>query len=1532
MAHRYLKILGKAVSTAAMLLIAVPLLVSLLLHLPAVQNWVIDQAARTISRRIGTEVSIDRIDLVLPGKVRIRGLCVEDFERDTLLYAGRIDAYVTSPGLSGGGIRLFRGELSDAKLYLRETPEGVMNIKQVIDRLSRKDHRRKGNFRLSIGTASIRNMEFRLRKLQSRKRESGIDFSDLRLTELNARMENFEIDGAAISARIDALSGREQSGFRLDELSGAFYLNDGCIGFDNAHILTEHSNLRLPRISLVGGSWPAFSDFIGEVLIDAEIERSTLSSDDVAQFAPSLRDWHVDLRDIGLALSGTVADFSGECRSLEAGRTTALAAKFHIRGLPDLPSSRFDVDILRLRSSAEDIRRFAAGIGRQELSPAVRDMLRNGGTMNLTGRFDGAFSDFKFNASLATAAGSARCDLRVRPLNRRLRSVDGSVAARNLRLGRLLGNPLFDRITVKADIDGAMGRDSADLKIEGRVADFDMNGYSYDSLKFAGRLRNREFDGRIVSYDPNLRFDFTGLLNFNREIPDFDFRLDLRHADLQAIRVNRRDSVATLKARVRALGSGNSPDNMNGWIVVSDARYRYNDKELSSDRFTLQGENSAESKFLQLESDFVDAAFRSRASYREILEYLRLSMWKYLPMLYEPGAEEQRNHMRLDFADAYSMLTVKLKDPNPVADAIVEGLQVAEGSELDMHFNPATDRLSLRLTSDYVQRDRLLITRLNINAGNRGDSLTMYLKTEDIYAGSLHLTSLDMLGGAREGQLRFSTSFADSIGRISGLLGFTAAVAPHTGPHGRSIDVTLAPSHLTRGDKRWQITSDGITIDTARVEIRRLVMDNRGQELLVDGVASRSRDDSVTLRLENFDLEPFTQFVENIGYVIEGRTNGYATVKSALRQSEISARILLDSVRVNSLPAPPLLLTSQWDFQQNRAGILVRDRIRRDTLVQGFYDPSQVRYYASIRIDSLQMGLLDPILSGVISETSGKAEAQLTLSGMRRNASLRGIIRVHNLRTTVDYTQTTYTMPEALVTVENNRFMADDVPLYDQEGNRGSFDLDLSLQHLSNISYDIWIAPQRMLVLNTTQQDNDLFYGKVYASGIANIRGDKRGVKMDITAQTDDNTDFFMPLSSKSNISYADFVVFEKADRPDTTTHLMRKKLLFARRQKGKNTERASMEISMALNVRPNADFQLVIDPTVGDIIKGRGEGSFNLRIRPQDNLFEMYGDYTITEGSYLFTLQNIINKKFIIESGSTLQWTGKPLDALLNINAVYKLKASLSPLLPSASLGGGDRNSRAVPVECIIHLGDRLTNPSISFEVKIPNADADTQAAVANMLNTETDVARQFVALLAMNSFYPENSAQSSSSIGAMASASTGMELLSNQVSNWLSNDDYNIVIRYRPKSELTGDEVDFGFSKSLINNRLFVEVEGNYLIDNRQAVNNDMSNFMGEAYITWLIDRTGNLKLKGFTQTIDRFDENQGLQEHGIGIYYKEDFNNFKDLRERIRNRFTNKKRQARRAARRAAKALPPPQQETAAPAPSAAASQPANAKKLK
>ena len=1493
-----IKILGKVFSVAVLLLIILPMVLSLLLDIPAVQNYVVQKAVRMVSRKLETTVSIDRVDIGLFSKVKVKGFYVEDYQRDTLLYVGSLDAYITGLGIFGGGVVFSRGEISGAKLYLRETPEGEMNIKQIVNRISDPDKPRKGNFRLSLRKASIEGMDLCLERLTRRDPEFGIDFSHMHLYGISARVGDFTIDGQSIYTTIEAMSARERSGFVLDRFSGRFYLTNGALGFEDTSVVTPRSNVDIPYISLVGDSWAGYKDFLGEVRIDGKLRNSTVSTDDIAYFAPRLRGWHTVFSNIDIEVAGVVSDFTGKVRSLQVGQGTWFTADAAIKGLPDIRATHFDLTIPRLTSTAESIDALAAGIGGRALSDKLVAILGNSGDIDVNARFRGLLSSFDMRVGAKTDVGGIDCNLQMSPLRDGRSSVKGDVAARNLRLGELLGRrDLLGNATLTAFVDGVVGRGFTDANVVGNVTQLGFNGYVYDSLRLDGRLRNREFDGRITARDPNLDFDFLGMVDFNDSVPRYDFTMDLRRADLARLHVNRRDSVSELSAHIVAKAGGRSLDDLNGRIRVTDVLYRYNDKQLTSKSMTVTGENSARSKLVELRSDFADATFRSKTSYREVFRYLRASAWKYLPLLRHGDEESVPRASGVAVANDYSLLSVDVRHIDPIADAISPGLQVADGSSLQLLFNPASDQLSLKATSEYIERKRMLATRLNVNASNRGDSLTVYASAEDLYAGMLHLPGLSLTGGAKQGRVQLSAGFNDTLRKVSGLVGVRADVVDEHGPNGRIVDLRILPSHITRGSKTWQIFAHKIQIDTAQVVVDKFFVMNREQELLLDGIASRSREDSVTLRLRNFDLAPFTQVIERMGYVFEGRTNGSATMKSALHAGEITADILLDSLQVNDIPAPPLRLTSRWDFLRNRAGVTVTDRHKRDTLVRGFYAPSQVRYYARLDVDSLDMGLLDPILTGVISDTRGHASADLVLQGQRREADLTGEIRVTGLSTCVDFTQVPYTMPRAVLSVKGNRFRASNVPIFDPEGNEGRFDIDLSLQHLSNIAYDVHVAPRQMMVLNTTPQDNDSFYGKVYATGSARISGDKGLVKMDIAATTDDRSSFFMPLSSKSNISSADFVTFREPARADTVDNLARKKMMFERKRQQKSDAGSRMDISLALNVRPGVEVELTVS---GNTLRARGDGTLNLQINPRSNVFEMYGDYTITEGSFLFSLQNIINKKFVIEDGSTIQWTGSPMDAMLNINAIYKLKASLQPLLQGTS--DNLAADRSVPVECVIHLGERLSNPAVTFDVHVPGTDPETQTVIANALTTPETVDTQFAYLLLFNSFMGENSS-SSSNIGTSVSAATGLEFVSNMVSNLLSNDDYNIVIRYRPKSELTSDEVDFGLSKSLINNRLFVEVEGNYLIDNKQAVNSSMSNFMGEAYITYLIDRAGTLKAKAFTQTIDRFDENQGLQETGIGIYFKEDFNNFRDLRRRIRERFTNKKRKARREARRQA-----------------------------
>lgn len=1503
--RRIVNILAKMVSAIVLALIFLPLLVALLFEIPAVQNFVAREATEIISRKLGTRISIDRVDIGLFYRVSLDGFYVEDFQRDTLLYAGRLDARIKSLGLFGGGLVFSRAELSDARFCLRETPDGEMNIKQVVDKLSKKDKARaEGKFRLEIERLETDGLDFCMERLEHRNPSYGVDFADMHLIDIRAELKNFTIDGPVIHTDIGRLAMRERSGFVVEDLAGCLCIANGCIDIREGHIRTAKSNIELPSLSLIGLDWALYKNFVEEVDITAQVVNTTLSSDDIAYFSPKMKDWHLTLTDVNADVSGPVADMSGSLRSVRTGADTKLSVDFAAQGLPDVGKGHFKADISELTTSAADVDRLAAALTGKNLPDEVLRIAKNAGKIGLTGKFDGTLTAFAADAALATEIGGATCLLQVSSLRDGCRGVLGDVKTSSLQLGELLENDLLGPLSLNVHVNGELSSEHSDAEVSGEILRLGINGYDYDSLRMKGHLVNREFNGLIEARDRNLRFDFRGLLDLNDEQrPRYDFALDLEEANLAALGVNRRDSVSVLAARIAARAVGRTLDDLNGIIFVRDVSYRYNDRELAADSVVIVGRNSLSDKFIRLRSDFVDADYEGKTSYKEVFAYLQQRFRDYVPTL-DGGPGWQAQHPdTVELADGYSQLTVNVRKINPLVNAVSPGLQIADGSQLLLRINPANDKLSFEAASDYIERGRMLVTRLNLDAHNRGDSLVFAASTEDLYLNSFHMSRVGMSGGAKDNKLELITDFADTIGDVSGRIGFRSEFARGRGPAGRQIDLRLTPSYISRGEKTWNIYTDGITADTSRIRIDRFRMVNAGQQLLLDGVVSRRLQDSVQLTLHNFELAPFSQFTSSMGYRVDGRTNGSATMKAVLGAGEVQADIVVDSISINDLAVPSIWLRSRWDFIQNRAGILVQQRENLDTLVRGFYAPSQKRYYARATLDAVELSALDPLLKGVVERTGGNADVDIALRGSGKEANLSGQIAVRDFTTTVDFTQVTYTMPRAVIEVKNNHLIAEGVPLYDPEKNEGLFSIDLNLEHLSNIFYSVKVLPKELMVLNTTSKDNDLFYGRIFASGSATIAGSKGGVKMDIVATTEGDSEFYMPLSGQSNAKTADFVTFVTPEQIDTTDYLVRKKLLFQQQGRKKEAAGSTMDITMALNVQDNTAFQLVIDPTVGSALKGRGNGMLNLHINPGNGIFNMYGDYTLIEGSFLFSLQNIITKKFIIESGSMIQWTGEPVDARLDINAVYKLKTSLQPLLNTVTASSDDDQSgsrisdRSVPVDCKIHIGGRLSNPQLDFSVVVPVTDIETQAAVASVLNTQEAQAQQFISLVALGTFSNSGSAN----IGASSGVATGLEMLTNQLTNWFSTDDYRIILNYRASSEMTGDEVDFGFSTNLINNRLLVEVEGNYIIDNKQAVSNNVSNFMGEAHVTWLIDKSGNLRLKAFTQTIDRFDENQGLQETGIGISYKEDFNNFKDLKQRIRDRFTNKKRQKKRQARR-------------------------------
>ena len=1498
--HKVIKILAKVVSAIILLLIFLPITATLVLNIDSVQNYIIKRASDFASEYLESRVSIGRIDVDLLSKVHVYDFYVEDPEQDTLLYVNEAEAHIASLNIKEEGLRLKNVEVKRAEFNLREMASGELNIRPIVRKLTNNNDR--GNFRLYISDADVTEGRFRYERLVHRNPEYGIDYFDMEIGNVSATLADFAVEQGVVSSTVVELYARERSGFVLDKLSGKFEVDKGVIRFNDMIFQTQQSYVDVPHFIIDGENWLEYKEYIDKVDMRGSIRESSLSTYDLGFFAPGVRNWDLKVYKANGEFGGVVSDFVATLNTAQLGDSTTVEAEAHIMGLPDWRESEYIIGIRELKTTSADAELFMRSVTGKEPQAKVKSIIESLRTAHIRGTFGGHLYSFRTVGNILTAQGNISHDVSLSRLGNNRLSLSGSVRTNNLNIGRILDIKRLGTLDSELTASGSVGQGGIVSNLSVKVSDVGIGRERFHNIRGKGSIDRDRYEAHIESNDRNLGFDLNSVIDLGAHIPSYEVMLNLRNADLHKLGINKRDSISQLSLNMGIDIDGHTLDDLDGNINIANILYIYPDGELKSDRLNATIRGDEQMKEIEIKSDFADIEFQSRANYREIGDYLFNALKQYVPLLYDnsttPAKVEETPASPYD----YSMFMVHTHEElNDLLATIVDDLLLAPDTELSMVFSPKSDHIAVQLGSEAIDYKGVIMADANIDIKNDRDSLLMWVNSEAIYLGSRRIMpNFNITAMAHENKINLSADFKDSENQQSGLLAMDAKFSRNPRTNHRSMHIDVSPSHFTTKTHQWELYAGGVDIDSSRIHIQQLHIARPEQQLVIDGVASRDRRDSISIMLDNFDLSPLSALISRWGYNVSANSHGYATVHSALHNPQIDAHIDLNDIKVNGIEAPPQVLTSNWDFKDNRARVFIRDCQSDKTVIRGYYQPQGNRYFAEANVENVEMSLIQPFLNGIISDIHGTARASASIRGEGRKASLNGSAIVDSIDVHVDYTNTRYRAPRGELTIKDNHIIADKIPVYDVEGNLGHYSMDISLEHLSNVTYDINIDAKDMLVFDTNAKQNDLFYGHVYASGTASFVGDKRGMKMDIEGTSAPNSKFYMPLSGKEDVAYADFVRFKEplVEGKDTSRFLTRRMMAHERKNRMVSSSGGMMDMDISLNVLPNVEMQLVIDPTVGDIIKGKGKGQISMHIVPKANIFEMSGDYTISEGTYLFTLQNVINKLFTVKPGSTIQWTGDPLGAELNIDAVYSTKVSLKPLLGNSTQGVDI--SRAVPVDCCIKLTGELMSPEVTFDVQVTNVAPEIQTIVSSALNDQQAIATQMFWLLAANTF----SAEDTGAMGASLSATTGFELLSNQLSNWLSGDNYNIILRYRPRTELTGDEVDFGFTKSWLDNRLIVEVEGGYLSDAAAQATENASNFVAEGFITWLIDPDGALRLKGFTQTIDRYGENQGMQESGIGFFYGESFNTWADLKRSIASRFMNAERRKERREQRKAK----------------------------
>jgi hypothetical protein len=417
------------------------------------------------------------------------------------------------------------------------------------------------------------------------------------------------------------------------------------------------------------------------------------------------------------------------------------------------------------------------------------------------------------------------------------------------------------------------------------------------------------------------------------------------------------------------------------------------------------------------------------------------------------------------------------------------------------------------------------------------------------------------------------------------------------------------------------------------------------------------------------------------------------------------------------------------------------------------------------------------------------------------------------------------------------------------------------------------------MLLNTNAANNPSYYGTAYASGNAGIYGFVDDIKMELNMKTNGGTYFYIPLDGPAEIVTSDFIKFVTKD---TVKTIVKKR-------------KSNFSLDFNLEATKDAEVQLIFDEKSGDVIKARGDGILHMKIDSKGK-FDMFGDYVLSTGDYLFTLENFVTKKFEIQKGSLIKWNGNVYKANIDIIANYKQRASIKPLFPNDS---SSNYSKRFPVDCKLFMKDKLTSPDITFGIDLPTIDETTRSSIKSILSDENELNRQVFSLLLLRSFVTPTSLSGGGGISAGgAAAATGSEMLSNKMSNWLNGvtKDVDIGVSYRPGGTLSNDELDLALSKQLFNNRL--SIDGNFGVANNNSASttksSNTSNLIGDVSVEYKLSESGKYRVKGFNRSNDntQITTSGGPFTQGVGIFYREEYESLSELYKRYLSKFKKKK----------------------------------------
>ena len=1441
------------------------------LQLPSVQNHLFTKLLQHLSHTTQFTITHQRFQLKWLYHASLTGLTIKDPQDNHMLAVDQLSLKVNPfQLLMDRFVTLQTVSIRGAQVHLRKEGKEGYNMHSLLQRLG-------GNTTLApdtptswvIDSASLQAIEFSIEDPQTAPLQDAFDYNHLKVHQINAELANLKAQASKFEVDIRHFTCKHvDRPLFVAHLSTSLVLAPGSIQCQALQLQTENSILRGScTVTYDPSALP--TAFYNSAYMQAHLDNTVLASEELGIFVPYFKQ-HQTAYSLCGELAGKVNDFHIKDLQLAFGeRGNHLKGNLSLRGLPKLQETVFDIELQQGVLHPKDLLPY--------LEENHYQLLEAFALVKPQGHIYGKQDNFIAKATLDTDLGKITTDLvfRIDPAAQ-LATYKGALATHDFELGIWLNNRAVQQLDMQGQIDGkGLSLGTAHFQLAANIAKLGFNNYEYENIYTKGAFAQAFFQGQITVDDPHLQLQADAVIDLSKDKDHIAIQGDLARACLQALQLT--DTHATLSTQLSIVLQGLSLDNSKLDAQLNALCFGLADKEVHLDSLYVHADQGIFGSLLELDSELVALKAEGNVAYTTLASDFKQFLQGFQRRLTHSELSPPKNTLR-PYTFTYQ---IHCKDINPLLRVFTTDAYVAPGAQLEGSFaQHEVTAFSLKLAEvdtlafkQHTWKDTQLVLLARQAQDSPAVSATVQLASKEQQWGTRNTTEDLACGISWENDQIDFTSTLGPTGHQNQLNVQGQAVLLDS-----TIELVLGPSSIKLADHQWHVhPAHRITIGKAGAQFQNFAWVSEKQQVSLNGILSADPSQGLHLKVKNFSLDNLNLFVNK---QLTGALNAAAVLQGVLGQPHIDSDITLEQLTIDNFLVGDVHAKTSWANALKRLYLegQVAYLAKQTVVIQGFYEPPKGENSLQLvaNFSHAQLAAWEPLVADDLSQLAGELSGTIYIKGSPANPRITGGASITDAAVRVNYLN-------ALYHVNGELTLADQVihinKLALADGQQGQAVLQGLVTHrgLEALQIELTGSMVQFKLLDTAVEDNKHFYGTGILSGSVSVAGPISNLAIHMQAKTAAGTRMYIPISEARNtVTQAGFIRFVNL-----------KTKYQAKAAQARQVAWKGLQLTMLLEITPDAYTELILNAESGTVIKGRGNGNLQIAVDTEGAL-RMAGGFEFSEGEYRFSLYPIVNKTFKILPQSKITWTDSPYEGVLAVQATYEQRATLAPLLKAMGVIGGDKAKQKYPVQVLVALGGALLSPDMHFQVNFLAypSDVASQTAISNFQQKAAEdalyLANQVVSLVIFRGF------------AEAALTDTGKDTVSRSLSELVAQQLGRLIANLDEKLELDTDvdleelrnkgleSLRFKLSRSFLDGRLRVSREGGFGVGAADAAK--VGQIVGDWTVEYCLTQDGRLRAKLYNKNVanptyvgtDRAAAALG----GFSLLYIRGFNQWREL----------------------------------------------------